>query len=105
MPEWPPANGEYSCIFNPGASLALNIASPGYISAGKIHSSRIVPLKHWLDVVWLRWLQYYDNGQRYRLESIRSIVECDINDEQTRAVVDKVKRRSQYLLKPFSEFP
>lgn len=101
--KWPPSQGVYSCVFNPGAIMVLNSTSPEKVpDEMRVHPIHMVPLRHWSEIIWLRWKQFCQE-QRCREQDIRSIVQCDITNPQTCAVVEEVLRRSGYEKRPFAD--
>lgn len=84
-----PTRGFYSCVYNPNAILAHASESPDFLGAQQQfqqHGLPIVPLKHWSDVVFLKWAECCAHW-RTPMTGLRAIIQCDVNNKTTERIV------------------
>ena len=95
-----PTRGFYSCVYNPNAILAHASESPDYKGAQHLHlhGLPIVPLKHWSDVVFLKWAECCAHW-RTPLTGLRAIIQCDVNNKTTERIVYTALERTGMELK------
>lgn len=64
------------------------------------HALPIVPLKHWSDVVLLKWADCCTQW-RTPLTGLRAIIQCDVNNKTTERIVYTALQRAGMELKPW----
>lgn len=99
---YPATQGKYQCVYNPKAIIASVSESPDHKGYDEdITGDDVIPLKHWSDVVFLRW-QLFCRGNAWRMRNLKYIIQTDIDNRKTEDIVFTAINKSGL---PLQEWP